>query len=264
MFSIICPTYNSSDYIHRTISTILDQVLIPREVVFSDDGSEDDTIRVINRSKSKFINKGINIHVISNKHEGPGAARNAAIFKASEEWIAFLDADDTWHPKKLLRVSSQIKNSSSYNTFLHWENFIQLNNKEKLLKHGQRYNRNKNLSEQLYKSNFFSTSALVIKRKLLIEYNGFNPLLPNAQDYEFWLRLSPSIKLKIIPENLGTYYELKSSITLRPYYKKIKSFLWIAFKYRKFSTSQSFIYKLARLFLTKGWFLDIKRIFINK
>ena len=33
---------------------------------------------------------------------------------------------------------------------------------------------------------------------------------------------------------------------------------------RKFSTSQSFIYKLARLFLTKGWFLDIKRIFINK
>ena len=264
MFSVVCPTYNSSQYIKRTISTILEQEFLPREVIFSDDGSTDSTIQIIKDWKSKFISNNIKIHVISNNHNGPGAARNEGIFVASEEWIAFLDSDDTWNSKKLLLVYNSIKDSNEFNTFLHWENFIKLNGTQKFLKHGKNYNPQENLSHQLYKSNFFSTSALVFKRELLVKGNGFDTTLPNWQDYEFWLRLSPKIKLIIIPKVLGSYYETLSSITLRPYQKKIKSNLRVIFRYRKYASKKTLIIKLVKIIFSKSWLTSFAFYLRNK
>ena len=252
MFSVVCPTYNSSDYIIRTLDSILAQEFLPNEVIFSDDGSTDDTISIIKHWNKKINNK-LNVRIISNAHKGPGAARNKGIFNAKEQWVAFLDSDDTWHPKKLSMVYKKIKNNNDCNTILHWENFIRLDGTKDILKHGINYKLNEKLNTQLYKSNFFSTSALVLKRNLLVEANGFDSTLPNWQDYELWLRLSPKIKLTIIPEILGSYYETPSSITLRPYQKKIKSNLRVIFRYRKYASNKILIIKLVKIIFSKSW-----------
>ena len=57
--SVICPTYNSSLHIKRAMNSLLDQTEIPYEVIFSDDGSTDDTITIINNYKEKFSKKNI-------------------------------------------------------------------------------------------------------------------------------------------------------------------------------------------------------------
>ena len=55
--SIICPTYNSSDFISKTIESILDQTYSKFEIIFSDDGSRDDTINILERFKIRFQEK---------------------------------------------------------------------------------------------------------------------------------------------------------------------------------------------------------------
>ena len=107
--SVVCPTYNCSAYIQRTIDSILSQTELPEEVIFSDDGSRDDTVYIIEKNRARFEKSGIRLHIGRNVHQGPGAARNDGVFKASQPWLAFLDADDVWKNEKIFY--SKIKKS---------------------------------------------------------------------------------------------------------------------------------------------------------
>ena len=82
--SVVCPTYNCSAYIQRTIDSILNQTELPEEVIFSDDGSGDDTASIIEDNRTRFEQLGIRLNIDCNVHQGPGAARNHGVFKASQ------------------------------------------------------------------------------------------------------------------------------------------------------------------------------------
>ena len=115
--SVVCPVYNSSPYIEKTLKGIINQSLFPYEVIISDDGSNDNTLEIVekfvqrNRKKFKW-------HILINSHKGPGAARNLGIKKASGDWIAFLDSDDIWMRDKIEKVSKAITNHHNKNFFV--------------------------------------------------------------------------------------------------------------------------------------------------
>tara|TARA_Y100001970_G_scaffold2704_1_gene3200 strand:+ start:55281 stop:56114 length:834 start_codon:yes stop_codon:yes gene_type:complete len=262
--SVICPTYNSSEYIQETINSILNQIHLPEEVIFSDDGSTDSTVELIESNRSRFKSKSIQFVVLSGKHNGPGAARNNGLAKATHSWIAFLDADDLWKKEKLLIVRKEIEKNHYNNCFLHWEEYVRINNDRVELKHGLNiYNPKSGLFNQLYKSNFLSTSAIVCKKDLINISGGFDASLPNAQDYDLWLKMSSEIQLAIIPQILGEYIEKSDCITSRPYYKRIWSELRIAFRYRKNVKLLLFLNKVIRIILSKQWFYTFLNIFTN-
>ena len=147
--SVICPTYNSSLHIKRAMDSLLDQTEIPYEVIFSDDGSIDDTINIINNYKDKFSKKNIRFLLISNKHSGPGKNRNIAMSEAVGDWFAFLDSDDEWKIDKLERVKHYYQNNNQVNVFLNWEKFHMKNGKVILLKNGNIFKNSLNLTKQL-------------------------------------------------------------------------------------------------------------------
>ena len=62
--------------------------------------------------------------IISINHSGPGYARNVGIDNTSGNWIAFLDADDTWKKDKLSKVNQIINENKKINTILHYEYFF--------------------------------------------------------------------------------------------------------------------------------------------
>lgn len=98
--SVIIPTYNASTTIERALDSVLLQSSQPAQIIVVDDASDDNTIEVI--EKFCATHGILNIKKISlPKNVGPASARNAGWDHATEEFIAFLDADDSWHPQKL-------------------------------------------------------------------------------------------------------------------------------------------------------------------
>lgn len=97
--SIITPCFNAEQFIAQTIDSVLQQTYTNWEMILIDDCSEDKTVAIIKR----YIQQNKNIRLIQlEKNSGlPAVPRNIGIQEAKGKWIAFLDADDIWHPQKL-------------------------------------------------------------------------------------------------------------------------------------------------------------------
>lgn len=101
--SVVIPCYCCADSIIRTVESVVSQTLLPKELFLIDDASPDDgaTLEMLQKLKKKYDNF-MKIEVISlRKNSGPGAVRNVGWEISTQLYIAFLDADDSWHPEKL-------------------------------------------------------------------------------------------------------------------------------------------------------------------
>ena len=88
--SVIMPIFNGSEFLERSVSSLLNQTLQNFEIVFIDDGSTDNTLEILNTYKQKYDF----ITILTQENLGSGKARNYGINEAKGEYIAFLDADD--------------------------------------------------------------------------------------------------------------------------------------------------------------------------
>ena len=97
--SVVIPCFNSAATIERALRSVESQTTKPHEVLVVDDASSDNTVSIIEQYARS---SSLNIRVIKQSaNGGPSVARNAAWNGAAGEFIAFLDADDQWHPQKL-------------------------------------------------------------------------------------------------------------------------------------------------------------------
>lgn len=97
--SVVLPSYCSCFTIARALSSIENQTLIPAEVILVDDASDDDTLEVIQGLLLKYGNW---IRLVRlPKNVGAAEARNIGWSIATQPFIAFLDSDDAWHPRKI-------------------------------------------------------------------------------------------------------------------------------------------------------------------
>ena len=251
--SVICPTFNSSKFIDKTLNSILSQNFNKFEVLFSDDGSEDNTVNILEDFKIKFKAKGIECKIIKNKHMGPGAARNAAIKISQYDWLAFIDSDDIWNKNKLKNVNNAFEKSPDLNCIIHRQFFKNKKGKIKSYDYDKYYDPYKPVFNQLFKSNFIATSSVVIKKDLILKHQGFDETLQNAQDYDLWLKIGNDFKILIIKDYLGTYVERDNSITSRPYQIRLKNVFKILIKYKKVSKTL-LVYRFFRLIVSNQWF----------
>ena len=92
LVSIIMNCHNGSNYLHESISSVINQTYKNWEIIFWDNQSTDDSIKIA----EKFNDDRIKIYN-SKKFEKLGKARNNAIAKCKGEFIGFLDTDDLWY-----------------------------------------------------------------------------------------------------------------------------------------------------------------------
>jgi glycosyltransferase involved in cell wall biosynthesis len=97
--SCVIPVYNAELYLERSLRSVFEQSQPPDEISVVDDGSTDDTPKVL----AAYGNR---LQVLRQENGGPAAARNAGIRIARGELICFQDADDEWLPEKLARQSA--------------------------------------------------------------------------------------------------------------------------------------------------------------
>ena len=114
--SVVIPCFNSATTIERALRSVEHQTTKSHEVLVVDDASSDNTVSVI---EQYALTSSLNIRVIKQSvNGGPSVARNAAWNVATGEFIAFLDADDQWHPQKLeLQLGAMLANPTCVMSF---------------------------------------------------------------------------------------------------------------------------------------------------
>lgn len=98
--SVVVPCWKCGDTITRAVESVAAQSYLPREVILVDDASGDGTLEVLHALAARYSDGWIKV-VEQERNAGPGEARNAGWAVATSRYIAFLDADDAWHSKKL-------------------------------------------------------------------------------------------------------------------------------------------------------------------
>ena len=201
--SIIIPTFNSEKFLTRTLNSLKYQEYQNFETIIIDNSSSDKTDSIV-----KKYSLSLDIKFIKVKNEGIIArSRNKGINQSKGSIICFLDSDDFWDKKKLLRIN-EVYNKEKFDVCCH--NEIAIDQKGSQFK----YLRYKVNTKDLYQSlltlgNCLSTSAVSIKRDYLIKKNLYfseKKDFITAEDYDLWLNLAKkNAKFLFLEEYLGFY-----------------------------------------------------------
>lgn len=98
--SVVVPCFRCADTIAAAVDSVASQWTLPAEVLLVDDGSGDGTLARLEELAAAYPAGWIRVFPMS-RNGGPSSARNCGWEHARQPWVAFLDADDTWHPQKL-------------------------------------------------------------------------------------------------------------------------------------------------------------------
>ena len=207
--SIILPTYNRAHLIGRAIQSILNQTYQDFEIIIIDDGSKDDTEKIIRGFQEKD-NRIKYIRFEENK--GAAAARNAGIKMSKGEYITFQDSDDEWVIDKLEKQMKVIETSSE--NIVVYCGFWRIDGDEKTyIPDIKISNREGNIHKELLKGNFVDTPSILLPKKNLEKIGMFDENLLRLQDWDLSIRLSKYYNFKLIDEPLYISYLLSDSIS---------------------------------------------------
>ncbi|HYA40446.1 MAG TPA: glycosyltransferase family 2 protein [Syntrophobacteraceae bacterium] len=208
--SVIIPTYNRNKCVTRAIDSVLSQTYDEYEIIVVDDGSSDSTDKVLEPYKAK-------IHYIYQVNAGPAAARNTGIQISKGEWVAFLDSDDIWLPRKLER---QLAESRRLNADLCFHD-LSFNKHESrgeisswnlyLYETGASRKRlTTGVLKDVYRTmmttgHLFITTTLLVKREALSKIGFFREDLRTSEDLELYFRLAAEHSVAYVAEPLAVY-----------------------------------------------------------
>lgn len=218
LVSVVIPAYNASETLAATLRSVLQQTFTDLEILLVDDGSDDDT-RAIAES---FAATDRRLVVISQPNAGVAAARNNAIASACGEWIATLDADDLWHPRKIeLQLRAAEEEPGGVAMVYAWSRRI--DEKDRVLADlGAPMHRGR-IFEQFLATNFIrNASSAMIRRSAIIEAGGFDSGLQavgahGAEDIKLYLAVTWRHQAAVAPFYLTGYRSLSDSMSQAPY-----------------------------------------------
>lgn len=184
--SVVIPCFCCSETIFRAVDSVLNQTLLPREIILVDDFSNDHgaTLRALSEIRDSNIKTLITI-VALNINDGPGTARNAGWDKASQPYIAFLDADDSWHPKKIEIQYGWMMTNPKLALSFHRSQQYDLN--DNLTSDLGKYNVKPVAFKSLLLSNCVPTRSVMLKTSIP---QRFYPGKRHAEDYLLWLKIA--------------------------------------------------------------------------
>ncbi|MGM0383254.1 MAG: glycosyltransferase family 2 protein, partial [Thermodesulfobacteriota bacterium] len=181
VYSVVIPVYNCGEYIVDAINSALAQTIPPRDIIVIDDGSIDDTAQ---RLRSFEDDK--RVVCLRQNNKGVSSARNKAIEYSSSDLIAFLDADDRWHPQKMEKqlplFAGNVGLVYSLRQCFDDDGFVDSIDKFHL--------RSDNVAELLLEMNFICTSSAVVLRKSILDVGLFKENLSQGEDRDLWLRIA--------------------------------------------------------------------------
>jgi glycosyltransferase involved in cell wall biosynthesis len=204
--SAVIPAYNSAEFIADAIHSILGQTCPVDEIIVVDDGSSDETGRIVGGLPG-------NIRYHRQDNQGPSAARNQGIKMAQGDWIAFLDADDQWTPDKIEKQLATLERYPELHLIAGDMTEIDTGNrlltasvlaKHRLLERFQalRGQPVANALAALISKNFIPTGTVLARRDTVLAAGLFNEAIRFGEDLELWAKIAAKHPITCLPDIL--------------------------------------------------------------
>lgn len=187
LISVIITVYNCEKYLEDAIDSVISQKEVEWELIIVNDGSTDNTKDILNKYQ-----KHSKITIFNVDRVGRGKALNLALSYSSGKYVAVLDADDLFHPNKLITQLNVLQEKEDlgvlatddkivgplYKMVSVKDILISLDNLKLI-----------DVTNRLGNSNPVCHSSVLIRRKALKEVNGYDDNRQRQFDYDLWIRL---------------------------------------------------------------------------
>lgn len=184
--SVVIPCYRCTHTIRAAVDSVMNQTAWPEEIILVEDccGDSGQTLTLLESIKTELQGEMKIIILPLPENRGPGEARNAGWSVAGQEFIAFLDADDTWHPRKLEIQVGWMMNHRDYVLTCHdskdcSKEILPTLPTKAVREQAARWCR-------LLFRNDIATRTVVLKRRIT---QRFPSGVRHAEDYGLWLRI---------------------------------------------------------------------------
>lgn len=216
--TVVIAVYNGIQFIAQALDGVFSQSLRPSEIIVVDDGSTDETAKVVAdyrfteerlKSYSRRVasihpdvqpdswepgHGEINIVLLQQENRGPSAARNRGIARANSEWIAFLDADDIWPPLALQSLAGLIQYYPEaglvFGSGLNFEDDGKMLDIDTRQPSDIRTGLIARPFEYLAMENKILNGSLLVRKDLILRAGGFSEELSHGEDHDLWLRIA--------------------------------------------------------------------------
>ncbi|MDO8938539.1 MAG: glycosyltransferase [Methylicorpusculum sp.] len=196
--SVIMPCFNAENHLQSSISSILEQTFSNFELLIVNDGSTDKSISI-----AKSFNDS-RIKIINQNNQGVCNARNNAISIASGEYIAFQDADDTWHKSCLDELYNALKmHPDAVLAYCGWQNVGLPGPRGEPFIPPDYENENKLIN--LFENCLWPINACLTKKRAIVDAGGFDKRFKTSEDYLLWLKIAKDQSIILVPKILAFY-----------------------------------------------------------
>jgi glycosyltransferase involved in cell wall biosynthesis len=209
--SAVIPVFNCAEFLKRSIDSALAQTHRNMEVVVVDDGSTDDSALVL----ASYLDS---IKAVRQENAGPSEARNNGVRHASGNFLAFLDGDDLWDPRKteiqLAALKAHPTAVAIYCDHRSIDAHDQVLGPTGALEHPRSSGR---ILEDLIRGQRIKSPSLVMVRRDAFEaVGGFDPVLRYSEDYDLWLKLAMRGPILYQLDTLASYRVHGGNVSLGP------------------------------------------------
>jgi glycosyltransferase involved in cell wall biosynthesis len=197
-FSVIIAAYRAAEFIGDAVASALAQTLRPHEVIVCDDGSDDDIGAVL----AQYGNRA---ELIRREHGGEAAAKNTAAAAASGDFVAILDADDTYLPERLAALGELAAVRPDLD-ILTTDAWVEAHGRtiRRAYNEGWRFEADDQRRGILERNFVFGHAA--VRRRVLLEAGGFDESILWTTDWECWMRLIfAGSRVGLVDEPLARY-----------------------------------------------------------
>ncbi len=214
LVSVIIPAYNAAAFLRGTLDSVLSQTYRHLEVLVVDDGSQDETSRIV---EAVAASDG-RVHLLRQPNQGVAMARNTAVAHATGAYIAPLDADDLWFPSKIERqVRSMEDAGPSVGLNYTWWRGVDEDGTSFLRSHPWRLEGE--IANALTALNFIGNASVPLIRKTCFDrVGGYEPGLralggEGCEDWDLALRVAEHYRVSMVPEYLTGYRRVRGSMS---------------------------------------------------
>jgi glycosyltransferase involved in cell wall biosynthesis len=189
LISAVLPLYNGAPFIEEAIQSILNQELVPDEIIVVDDGSTDDGPEIVAELAQRHP-----IRLLRKPNGGQSSARNLGVDHAHGDLVAFLDQDDVWYPNHLAELVKPFLEKRSVELGWVYSNLDEINEAGELITQGfldsaETAHPKRDLASCLKQDMFVLPSASLVSRRAFCHVGGFDERLSGYEDDDFFLRM---------------------------------------------------------------------------